>query len=34
LIKAVKPHLEAMIQGGCFLGPNLIAACLAAAGEV
>jgi predicted nucleic acid-binding protein len=34
LIEAVRPHLEAMIQGGYFLGPNLIAACLDAAGEV
>ncbi len=33
LIVAVKPCLEAMIQGGYFLGPNLVAACLAAAGE-
>lgn len=33
LIKVVRPCLEAMIQGGYFLGPNLVAACLAAAGE-
>lgn len=33
LIEAVRPCLEGMIQGGYFLGPNLIAACLAAAGE-
>lgn len=33
LIVAVRPCLEAMIQGGYFLGPNLVAACLAAAGE-
>lgn len=33
LIESVRPCLEAMIQGGYFLGPNLVAACLAAAGE-
>ncbi|MGL5018430.1 MAG: DUF3368 domain-containing protein [Luteolibacter sp.] len=33
LIGAVRPCLEAMIQGGYFLGPNLVASCLAAAGE-
>lgn len=33
LIVAVRPCLEAMIQRGYFLGPNLVAACLAAAGE-
>lgn len=33
LIAAVRPCLEAMIQGGYFLGPNLVAACLATAGE-
>lgn len=32
-IESVKPCLEGMIQGGYFLGPNLAAACLAAAGE-
>ena len=34
MIESVKPHLEGMIEGGYFLGPNLVAACLAAAGEV
>ena len=34
MIEAVRPGLEAMIQGGYFLGPNLVAACLAAAGEI
>lgn len=33
LIPAVKPCLMGMIQGGYFLGPALVAACLAAAGE-
>lgn len=33
LIEAVRPRLEAMIQRGYFLGPNLVAACLDAAGE-
>jgi uncharacterized protein len=33
MIDSVRPHLEGMIQGGYFLGPNLVAACLAAAGE-
>ncbi|WP_367874232.1 DUF3368 domain-containing protein [Luteolibacter sp. Populi] len=33
LIGAVKPCLEGMIQGGYFLGPALVAACLSAAGE-
>jgi predicted nucleic acid-binding protein len=33
MIESVRPHLEGMIQHGYFLGPNLVAACLAAAGE-
>lgn len=33
LITTVKPHLEGMITGGYFLGPNLVAACLKAADE-
>lgn len=33
LISAVRPALAGMIQGGYFLGPNLVAACLHAAGE-
>lgn len=33
LIGSVKPYLEGMIQGGYFLGPGLVDACLAAAGE-
>lgn len=33
LIAAVRPHLEGMICGGYFLGPNLVAACLDAANE-
>ncbi len=33
LIAAVRPCLEAMVEGGYFLGPSLIAACLVAAGE-
>lgn len=33
LIESVGPCLEAMVRGGYFLGPNLIAACRAAAGE-
>ena len=33
LIESVRPCLEGMIQGGYFIGPNLVAACLAAAGE-
>lgn len=33
MIGAVRPCLEGMIQGGYFLGPNLVAACLTAAGE-
>jgi predicted nucleic acid-binding protein len=33
LIEAVRPCLEAMIEGGYFLGPNLVAACLSATGE-
>ncbi len=33
MIKRVGPCLESMIQGGYFLGPNLVATCLAAAGE-
>lgn len=33
MIEAVRPHLEGMIQGGYFLGSNLVAACLAEAGE-
>ncbi len=33
LIKTVRPYLDGMIQGGYFIGPNLMAACLAAAGE-
>lgn len=33
LIDAVRPRLDGMIQGGYFLGPKLLEACLAAAGE-
>jgi predicted nucleic acid-binding protein len=33
MIESVGPHLEGMIQRGYFLGPNLVAACLTAAGE-
>ena len=33
LIQAVKPCLDGMIQGGYFLGPNLVSSCLDAAGE-
>lgn len=33
LIESVKPYLEGMIRGGYFLGPGLVDACLAAAGE-
>jgi len=33
IIPAVKPCPMGMIQGGHFLGPALVAACLAAAGE-
>lgn len=33
LIQAVKPCLYGMIQGGYFLGPNLVSSCLDAAGE-
>lgn len=33
MIQAVRPYLEGMIQGGYFLGPNLVAAYLCAAGE-
>ncbi|GAA5127051.1 DUF3368 domain-containing protein [Luteolibacter yonseiensis] len=33
MIDYVRPHLEGMVRGGYFLGPNLVAACLAAAGE-
>jgi len=33
LIETVRPCLEGMIRGGYFLGPKLVAACLAAAGE-
>jgi len=34
LINAVKPYLLGMIQGGYFLGPNLVSSCLDAAGEI
>lgn len=33
MIETVRPYLDGMIQGGYFLGPNLVAACLNAAGE-
>lgn len=33
LISSVRSCLEGMIDGGYFLGPKLVAACLAAAGE-
>jgi hypothetical protein len=33
MIDAVRPYLEGMIEGGYFLGPALVAACLTAAGE-
>lgn len=33
MIETVMPYLTGMIQGGYFLGPNLVAACKAAAGE-
>lgn len=33
LIESVGPYLEGMIRGGYFLGPRLVAACLAAAKE-
>jgi len=33
MIETVRPYLTGMIQGGYFLGPNLVATCLAAAGE-
>jgi len=33
IIETVRPCLEGMIQAGYFLGPNLVAACLAAARE-
>lgn len=33
LIAAVRPSLEGMIKGGYYLGPNLVAVCLAKAGE-
>lgn len=33
LIERVAPCLDGMIQGGYFLGPGLVAACLSAAGE-
>lgn len=33
LIQDVKPCLDGMIQGGYFLGPNLVSSCLDAAGE-
>ncbi len=33
LIEKVRPYLDGMIQGGYFLGPKLVEACLAAAGE-
>ena len=29
----VRPYLDGMIQGGYYIGPNLFAACLSAAGE-
>lgn len=32
-IEKVRPYLEGMIHGGYFIGPHLMAACLAAAGE-
>lgn len=32
-IELVRPCLEGMIKGGYFLGPNLVGACLAAAGK-
>lgn len=34
MIEVVKPYLEGMIQGGYHLGPNLVAVCLTAAGEM
>ena len=34
MIDAVRPYLEGMIDGGYFLGPTLVEACLTAAGEV
>lgn len=33
LIEKVRPYLDGMIQGGYYIGPNLFAACLSAAGE-
>jgi hypothetical protein len=33
MIETVRPYLIGMIQGGYFLGPNLVAACMVAAGE-
>jgi hypothetical protein len=33
MIQTVRPHLEGMMRGAYFLGPNLVAACLAKAGE-
>jgi len=33
LIEMVEPYLGGMIRGGYFLGPNLVASCLTAAGE-
>jgi len=34
MIVSVRPYLDGMIQRGYFLGPNLVASCLAAAGEI